>query len=74
MKFPKKYKEQLSFYESLGFHVKKIVPAKGCHMKVVFEEFDAPQSLTYHLGDPRAMRNNVAKFKRLAAEAKQGNK
>ena len=72
MKTHPKLRKQLIEYERAGFHVKEIDPSRGrgAHLKVVFEEFNAPQFLTPNMGDPRAIRNNIANFKRLTTQEK----
>ena len=67
-----KFRKQLLDYERAGFHVVELNMGrgKGSHAKVIFAEFSTPQFLTTHINDPRAMKNNIARFKRLAAEEK----
>lgn len=71
MKPPRMFKTQFAEYEKAGFHVKDAQPSKGSHYKVWFKEFPEPQFLTMHLGDPRAMKNNIARFRGLAKKAKE---
>lgn len=71
MKPPRMFKAQFAEYKKAGFNVKDAQPSKGCHYKVWFEEFPEPQFLTYHTGDPRAMKNNIARFRGLAKKAKE---
>ena len=71
MKIPKNLREQFTAYEKAGFHVKAIEPSKGSHVRVTFAEFSDPQFLTIHMGCPRALKNNIARFRGLAAKAKE---
>jgi hypothetical protein len=65
----KRLGRQLKEYEKHGFTVKTLEPSRGSHVRVVFNEFSEPQFLTVHAGDPRALKNNIARFKRLAKES-----
>lgn len=69
MEAPKALRQQIRFYEGFGFHVVEAKPRAGSHWRVRFAEFDEPQFLTVNANDPRALKNNVARFKRLAAQA-----
>lgn len=71
MNYPRRYRQQFLEYEKAGFHVDRMEPSKGSHMKVWFKEFSEPQFLTNHLGCPRALKNNIARFRGLAAKAKE---
>ena len=71
MKLPRVYRDQFLAYEKAGFHVKEIEPSKGSHLRVTFEEFPEVQFLTMHLGCPRALKNNISRFRGLAAKAKE---
>jgi hypothetical protein len=71
MNIPRPFRSQFVEYERAGFHVRDFQPAKGSHAKVWFEEFPDPQFLTKNVGDPRAMKNNIARFRALAAKAKE---
>ena len=68
-----KLRKQFIEYERAGFHVIDVVPSrgKGNHIMVRFAEFSQPQFLTPHTNDPRALKNNIAHFRRLAAQEKQ---
>lgn len=70
MEAPKGLRQQLKHYEAHGFHPIDARPRAGSHWRVVFAEFDEPQFLTANVDEPRALKNNVARFKRLAAQAK----
>lgn len=69
MEVPKVLRGQLRHYEAHGFTVVSVEPRAGSHFRVVFAEFSEPQFLTKNGSDPRAWKNNVARFKRLAAQA-----
>ena len=62
----KQFRKQLEVYAKEGFTVKHLETAKGAHYKVWFNEFSEPQHLSTHIGEPRALKNNIARFKRLA--------
>lgn len=62
----KQFRKQLQFYEKEGFTVKHLENARGTHYKVWFNEFSEPQHLSTHVDEPRALKNNIARFKRLA--------
>ena len=72
MSIPRVLREQLKVYEREGFHAIAVEPRSGSHFKVVFAEFSEPQILTKNAGDPRALKNNIARFRKLARE--QGEK
>lgn len=40
-------------------------------MKVIFAEFNEPQILTRNIDEPRALKNNLARFRRLVKEQEQ---
>lgn len=71
MNIPRVFREQFIEYEKAGFHVRRIEPSKGSHAKVWFEEFPEQQILTKNIGDYRAIKNNIARFRALAARAKE---
>lgn len=66
MNYPRGLREQFKRYEAEGFHVKSVEPRAGSHFKVEFEEFSEPQFLTINMGDFRAVRNNLSRFRLLA--------
>lgn len=72
MEAPKALRQQIKFYEGHGFHAVDAQPRAGSHWRVRFAEFDEPQFLTVNADCPRALKNNVARFKRLAAQATTG--
>lgn len=73
MKVLSTIRKQLAEYAKHGFTVKEVHPnrGKGAHCCVLFEQFSDPQFLTPNLGDPRAIKNNIARFKRLSAQHKE---
>lgn len=66
MNVPRVLREQVKEYEKAGFHVIDIQPRSGSHFMVRFAEFSAPQIITKNQHDPRAVWNNIARYKRLA--------
>ena len=71
MNVPRTYREQCVEYEKAGFHVCRLEHGKGSHVKVQFQEFPETQVLSKNLGDHRAIKNNIARFRALAAKAKE---
>lgn len=63
-------REQFKFYERHGFHVKDVKQSAGSHFKVTFHEFDEVQMLSIHTGEPRSLKNNISRFKRLQQSIK----
>ena len=68
MEIPKVLREQIKFYERHGFHVVDVEHREGAHMRLTFAEFPQPQIVTKSKTDPRAWRNNISRYKRLAQE------
>ena len=68
MQVPKRIRKQLKEYESAGFHVTALERAAGAHYKVNFAEFPERVVLTTSQLDPRALKNNIAMFKRMARQ------
>lgn len=66
MHVPKPLFKQIKLYEANGFHAVEITPRAGSHWRVRFREFTEPQFITKNGSDPRALKNNIARFKRLA--------
>lgn len=66
MEYPRMLRAQLKEYEANGFHAVLVEPRAGSHFKVVFAEFPEPQFLTKNIKCPRSLRNNIARFKKLA--------
>lgn len=71
MNVPRVFREQCVEYEKAGFHVKHLEFAKGAHAKVQFEEFPEVQVISKNVGDFRAIKNNIARYRALAAKAKE---
>ena len=68
MNIPKVLREQVKEYERAGFHVIDVEPRSGSHFKLRFAEFAEPQIVTKNLLDWRAIKNNIARYRRLAKE------
>ena len=68
MNIPRVLREQVKEYEKAGFHVIDWECRSGSHFKLVFKEFPEPQFITKNQNDPRALKNNLAHYKRLAKE------
>lgn len=68
MEVPRAIREQIREYEKAGFSVLACEPRAGAHFKVWFAEFNEPQFLTKNTGDWRSLKNNIAHYKRLAAQ------
>ena len=60
-------------YEREGFHVVSIENRSGSHKLVTFAEFPDPQIVTASQSDWRALKNNIARFRRLAEQHKEKN-
>ena len=73
MDAPKSLRQQFKHYEAHGFHPVDAEPRCGSHWKVRFAEFPEAQFLTVNANDPRALKNNVCRFRRLAAQATAGS-
>lgn len=58
-------------YEREGFHVVSIENRSGSHKLVTFAEFPDPQIVTASQSDWRALKNNIARFRRLAEQHKE---
>lgn len=71
MNTPRAYRQQFVEYEKAGFHPVALEPGKGSHVKVRFAEFPEVQMLSKNLGDYRALKNNIARFRALATKAKE---
>ena len=68
MDVPKPLWKQIKTYESHGFHVVSLQHRAGSHWCARFQEFPQPQFITQNASDPRALKNNIARFRRLAKE------
>jgi hypothetical protein len=71
MDIPRVLRKQLAYYAQEGFDAVDIKHAAGSHVKVVFAQFTEPQILTRNMKEPRALKNNIARFRRLAKEQEQ---
>ena len=68
MDIPRVLRKQLAYYAQEGFDAVEIKHAAGSHVKVIFAQFTEPQILTKNIKEPRALKNNLARFRRLAKE------
>ena len=66
MNLPKTIRKQADAYRAAGFHIVEVEHRAGSHFKVRFAEFATPIVLTANVGDPRAIKNNVALLRRIA--------
>ena len=71
MNTPRCLHEQLKEYTKAGFHVVKWEARSGAHFKIWFAEFETPQIITKNCNEPRSMKNNIARYKRLAAAQRE---
>lgn len=70
MNIPRVLREQVKEYERAGFHVVNVEPRNGSHFKLWFAEFSEPQIVTKNAVDWRALKNNIAHYKRLMMKEK----
>lgn len=68
MEIPRAIRQQVKEYERAGFHVIACEPRNGAHFKIWFAEFDTPQFITKNVLEWRSLKNNIAHYKRLAAQ------
>ena len=68
MVIPRPLRPQIKEYEKAGFHVTRIEPRNGAHFKIWFAEFDEPQFITKNVLEWRSLKNNIAQYRRLAAQ------
>ena len=67
MNIPRAIREQVKEYEKAGFHVVACEPRSGAHFKIWFAEFpDQPQIVTKNVEEWRSLKNNIARYRRLA--------
>jgi len=71
MHFPKGLRKQLIEYEKAGFTIIEIEPRSGSHFLVVFAEFPQPQIVSKNSSEPRATKNNISIYRRMAAEHRE---
>ena len=72
MKVSQRMRKQIKEYEREGFHVVSIEDRAGSHKMLKFAEFSEPKIVSDCKSDWRALKNNIARFRRLAKE--QGEK
>ena len=70
MRLPVQLRKQFKEYERAGFNVVSLEPLNGSHIKVMFEGVAEPQFLTKNADEPRAIKNNIARLRRLTKEEK----
>jgi len=68
MKVPQCLRKQILEYEKAGFHVVDLENRSGSHFKITFAEFPTPQIITKNGSDPRAIKNNLASYRRQLKE------
>ena len=68
MKINQRMRKQIKEYEREGFHVVSIEDRAGSHKMLKFAEFPEPQIVSDCKSDWRALKNNIARFRRLAKE------
>ena len=74
MHFPKCLRKQLVEYEKAGFTITDVMPRSGSHFMLVFAEFLQPQIISKNSSaEPRAIKNNISIYRRLATEHKEKN-
>lgn len=71
MKFPRVLRRQLLEYEKAGLTIAEIEPRNGSHFLIVFAEFPQAQIISKNVNDPRAIKNNISLYRRLASEHKE---
>lgn len=71
MKVSQRLRKQIKEYEREGFHAVSIENRTGSHKLVTFAEFPEPQIVTASQSDWRALKNNIARFRRLAEQHKE---
>jgi hypothetical protein len=71
MEIPRHLRKQIDAYKRAGFNVIDIEFRAGAHAKLWFAEFPEPQFVTKNADEPRALKNNIARYKRLAAVHKE---
>lgn len=62
---PKRLRKQFAVYRSKGFEVERIEQGSR-HYKVWFRQFPQMQTITANEEDPHGLKNNLARYKRLA--------
>ena len=69
---PKHLRKQVIEYEKAGFHPIDVEARSGSHFKITFAEFPDPQIITKNGSDWRAIKNNLAVYRRLKKEYEDG--
>jgi hypothetical protein len=72
MKVPQCLRKQVIEYEKAGFHAIDVEARSGSHFKITFAEFPEPQFITKSGSDWRAIKNNLAVYRRLKKEYEDG--
>ncbi len=72
MEAPRRLRGVLRELERQGFVAVACEPRKGSHWAVTFRGISTPQIMTSNGSEPRAMKNHVARLKRLMAEGERG--
>ena len=67
MRIPQSLREQVKLYERAGFHVLSCAPRSGAHFSLKFAEFTEPQIVTKSVLGWRSVKNNISRYRRLAA-------
>lgn len=74
MKFPKVLRKQLVEYEKAGLTITEVHPRNGSHFLIVFADFPQAQIISKNSSaDPRAIKNNISQYRRMATEHKEKN-
>jgi hypothetical protein len=72
VKVPQCLRKQVIEYEKAGFHAIDVETRSGSHFKITFAEFPTPQIITKSGSDWRAIKNNLAVYRRLKKEYEDG--
>ena len=65
MKIPAQLRKQLMEYKREGFNAIAAEQRKGTHWLITFAEFPQKQIVTINGSDSRAIKNNIANYRRL---------
>ena len=71
MKINQRLRKQIKEYEREGFTVINVEDRAGSHKLITFAEFPEPQIVSDCKSDWRAFKNNIARYRRLAAAHKE---
>jgi hypothetical protein len=69
---PKALRKQVKEYKAAGFHPIRIETSTSSHFKIWFAEFESMQIITANANEPRAIKNNLARYRRLQQEKING--